>query len=105
MNKASLLPFFICLFLGGAIFVVYGQVLENDFVYYDDYEYVVKNENIQKGLTANSIRWAFDIQSSNWHPLTWLSHMLDYRLFGLNPKGHHLTNLLIHLANTILLFL
>ncbi|MEO5359715.1 MAG: tetratricopeptide repeat protein [Nitrospirota bacterium] len=78
----------------------------NDFVTYDDYDYIVNNTRIHSGLNIENIRWAFTTSYfSYWHPLVWLSHMTDIELFGLNPKGHHLMNLLIHIANTVLLFL
>ena len=61
---------------------------------------------VRAGLTWPGVKWAFTaVHSSNWHPLTWLSHMLDCQLYGLNPRGHHLTNVVFHLANTLLLFL
>ena len=89
-----------------AIIIAYGQVKNFDFVGYDDQEYVTENIQVQKGLTVEGIIWAFTaFHSANWHPLTWLSHMLDCELYGLNPMGHHWTNLIIHMANTILLFL
>jgi tetratricopeptide (TPR) repeat protein len=80
-------------------------VLENDFVRYDDPLYVTKNPRVQAGLTGEGLVWALTANvASNWHPLTLLSHMLDCELFGLEPWGHHLTNLLLHAANTVLLF-
>ena len=88
------------------IITVYGQVKNFDFVGYDDQEYITENSHIQNGLTLENIIWAFTtFHSTNWHPLTWLSHMLDCELYGLNPMGHHLTNLLLHTMNTILLFI
>ena len=86
-------------------FAVYWPVHKYDFVIFDDGLYVTQNPHVQAGLTAASIRWAFTHQyASFWHPLTMLSHMLDCELFGLNPEGHHLTNLVLHTANTLLLF-
>jgi tetratricopeptide (TPR) repeat protein len=81
-------------------------VLSNDFAYYDDEPYITANTHIQKGLSWTSIKWAFTSigYSDNWHPLTWLSHMLDVQLFGLKPAGHHFTNLFIHILATLLLF-
>jgi hypothetical protein len=97
--------FWVCLLLVIAILVVYGQITEFDFVSYDDELYITGNQNVQTGLTYKGIQWAFSTyHAGNWHPLTWLSHMLDYEIYGLNPSGHHLTNLLLHLANTLLLF-
>ena len=85
--------------------VVYWQVQGHAFVTLDDYQYVVENPHVRHGLTPQGIVWAFTTgYASNWHPLTWLSHMLDCTLYGLNPKGHHLNSLLLHLANTLLLF-
>jgi tetratricopeptide (TPR) repeat protein len=87
-------------------FIAYEPVRHNGFISYDDRIYVTHNPHIQNGLTHQSLVWAFTtLYASNWHPLTWLSHMLDYQLFGLNPLWHHLTSLLLHLANAMLLFL
>jgi tetratricopeptide (TPR) repeat protein len=81
-------------------------MVSNDFAYYDDESYITANTHIQKGLSWTSIKWAFTSigYSDNWHPLTWLSHMLDVQLFGLNPAGHHFTNLFFHILATLLLF-
>jgi tetratricopeptide (TPR) repeat protein len=96
----------VCLFLIVATLTVYWQVRNHDFVNYDDDKYVTKNPHVQAGVSREGIIWAFTTtHASNWHPLTWLSHMLDCQLYGLNPEGHHLTNLLLHIANTLLLFL
>jgi len=95
----------VCLLLVMATLAVYWQVQHFDFVNFDDIDYVYENYHIQNGLTQESISWAFTTtHAANWHPLTWLSHMLDCKLFGLNPGRHHLTNLLFHIANTLLLF-
>jgi Tfp pilus assembly protein PilF len=84
----------------------YWRVLGNGFVEYDDGTYVFANAHIQQGITAASIKWAFNVgYAGNWHPLTWMSYMIDYRFFGLEPKGYHLVNLLFHLANVLLLLL
>lgn len=96
----------VCLFLVIATVAVYWQVRNHGFVNFDDDRYVTENPHVQAGLTRESIIWAFTATDvSNWHPLTWLSHMLDCQIYGLSPKGHHLTNVLFHLANTVLLFL
>ncbi len=88
-----------------AIIFVYWPVRNYGFVNYDDGDYVFENPRVLDGLTLQSVIWAFTTTtSSNWHPMTWLSHMLDCQLFGLNPGLHHVTNLLFHLANTLLLF-
>ena len=89
-----------------AVLVVFSQVAWHDFIVFDDGVYVTNNSHVQSGLTGKSIRRSFtSMEASNWHPLTWLSHMLDYELYGLNPAGHHLTSLFFHVANTLLLFL
>jgi protein O-mannosyl-transferase len=95
----------VCLFLIISTLSVYWQVTNYNFVDFDDIEYVYENRHIQDGFTLDSIKWAFTTnRASIWHPLSWLSHMLDYQLYGLNPGGHHLTNLLFHILNTLLLF-
>jgi tetratricopeptide (TPR) repeat protein len=84
---------------------LFWQVSSFDFVRYDDDKYVTENRHVQAGLTRGGIAWAFlSVYANNWHPLTWLSHMLDYQLFAANPAGHHITNLFFHIINTLLLF-
>ena len=97
----------ICLFLISSLFFVYSQVLNFDFIgHFDDDLYVTENLNVKAGLTKESIKWAFTtFHSSNWHPITWLSHMTDIELFGINPGNHHIINLFFHIANSLLLFL
>jgi hypothetical protein len=91
--------------LGLATLACFWPTLGNDFVQYDDQDYVTQNPHIQSGLTWQSIRWAFGAAyAANWHPLTWISHALDVELFGLDPAGHHLSSLLLHAANAVLLF-
>lgn len=88
------------------VFLVFGQTYNYDFVNYDDTQYVTDNAVVKSGITLHNIVWAFTATSAaNWHPLTWLSHMLDVQLFGLNAAGHHMTNVLFHLINTLLVFL
>jgi tetratricopeptide (TPR) repeat protein len=95
----------VCVALALAVFFVYWPVRNHDFIKYDDDKYVTDNRNVQSGLTWRSVRWAFTSgYASNWHPVTWLSHMLDCEIFGLDPRGPHLVNLLLHIANTLLLF-
>lgn len=95
----------ICAVLVLATVTAYEPVRNNDFVGYDDYPYVTENPNVNKDISGKSIVWAFTTgYCNNWHPLTWLSHTLDCQLFGLNPAGHHIVNLLFHIANTLLLF-
>ena len=96
----------VCIFLTVATFIAFWQVSHCDFINYDDDSYVTGNSQIQNGITIAGIRWAFtSIHEANWHPITWISHMMDVQLFGLKPGWHHLTNLLFHIVNTLLLFL
>jgi Tfp pilus assembly protein PilF len=96
----------ICVVLVLATVIAYEQVRKNGFVDYDDDSYVTENPHVKEGITRDSIFWAFTTgYGNNWHPLTWLSHILDYELFELNPYWHHLSSLLFHIANTLLLFL
>ncbi|MGA9772298.1 MAG: tetratricopeptide repeat protein [Blastocatellia bacterium] len=85
---------------------VYGQVVNHQFINYDDDLYIHNNPMVIGGLTLKGIGWAFTtFHAGNWHPLTWLSHMLDSQLFGLSAGGHLIMNALIHVANTVLLYL
>ena len=94
------------LVLVATVFAVYWQVTTHEFINYDDPDYVTENQHVQRGLALEQILWAFTTKhSGNWHPLTWLSHMLDYQLYGMNAGMHHLTSLMFHTANTLLLFL
>ncbi len=96
----------ICLILVITTLSVYWQVRSYEFVRYDDPGYVYDNSQVQAGLTRESISWAFTtFCESNWHPLTWLSLMLDQDLYGMNPGQYHFTNVLLHLVNTVLLYL
>jgi len=98
--------FFVGVLLAAVTVTVFWHVSSHDFIAYDDPEYVIDNPMVRAGLTPQGIRWAFTtFAAANWHPLTWLSHMLDAELFGLNPGRHHLASLLFHVLNTILLFL
>ena len=86
--------------------VLYWPATRCGFVNFDDPDYVTNNVYVQNGLTLEGIKWAFlNTVSANWHPLTVMSHMLDCQLFGLKPWGHHLTSLLLHAGNTVLVFL
>jgi tetratricopeptide (TPR) repeat protein len=96
----------ICLMLALVTAALYWPMLRHPFINVDDEQYITSNPHVQAGFTWPGIVWAFEnTEAANWHPLTWISHMLDCQLFGLNPDGHHLTNLLFHVANTLLLFL
>jgi len=96
----------ICVGLIAIIAIVFGQSVHHGFVNYDDNTYVYENPRITRGLSVDSLRWAFShVHSSNWHPLTTISHILDCQLYSLDAGGHHLTNCLLHSAATVLLFL
>ncbi|MGD0813635.1 MAG: tetratricopeptide repeat protein [Verrucomicrobiota bacterium] len=96
----------VCLVLAAMTFVVFGQTLRHEFIDFDDRAYVYENPLVAQGLTLKGIVWAFThFHSANWHPLTWLSHMLDCQLYGLHPAGHHLSNILLHIATVSALFL
>jgi len=83
----------------------YWNVDTFEFLSLDDQSYIFGNPHVKSGLTWASIKWAFStFEASNWHPITWMSHMLDFELYGLKPAGHHLTNFLLHLINTLALF-
>ncbi len=96
----------ICAGIALCCLAIYGQTLAHDFVNYDDGLYVTDNREVQAGLMWSNVLWAFTTDRAMYmHPLTWLSHMLDCQLYGLHAWGHHLTNLLFHSVDAILLFL
>ena len=96
--------------VSGALFfgtlLVFSRAIGNDFVNYDDPVYVTENPRVQAGLTPDGIQWAVTTgAAANWHPLTWISHMMDWSLFEDDPRGHHAVNIVWHALNTILVFL
>jgi tetratricopeptide (TPR) repeat protein len=96
----------ICVVLSIAVIVSFWGVMENDFIGFDDPEYVAENHHVQRGLTGNTAVWAMTTNHvGNWHPLTWLSLMLDRELFGMNAAGYHWTSVILHLLGGLLLFL
>jgi tetratricopeptide (TPR) repeat protein len=96
----------LCFLLGAVTFAVYLPVRNHEFVLYDDDNYVINNPSVKSGLSWQNVKWAFTTgRASNWHPLTWLSLMLDVTIFGVKSGPLHLVNVLFHVANTILLFL
>ncbi|MBC2717968.1 MAG: tetratricopeptide repeat protein [Desulfobacteraceae bacterium] len=103
------LKIFIYFFLIIITCIVYQNIHKHDFINFDDNVYVTDNHHVKNGISPKNIIWAFNINDRNdkvyWHPLTWLSHMLDYELFGLNAGMHHVTSLGFHIANVLLLFL
>ena len=108
MNKSPRLSQDIAfsLILAVVTMALYWRVVDHDFVNYDDALYVTENTHVQEGLTWKNFGWAFStLDVSNWQPVTWLSHMLDVSLYGMKPGGHHVTSLLLHVFNSVLLFL
>ena len=106
IKNQSLKVILVCAGLVLAILIAYEPIRHNEFVNYDDDQYVTENNRIKQGLNWDNVIWAFtEAHYSMYHPLTSLSHMLDCELFDLNPLGHHLTNLLFHIVNSLLLFL
>jgi tetratricopeptide (TPR) repeat protein len=97
----------ICLLLAVATVALYTPAFGHPFIFnYDDDLYVNNNARVKAGLTWETVRWALtSTESSNWHPMTWLSHAMDCALYGVNPYGHHVTNVLLHVLNVLLLFL
>jgi protein O-mannosyl-transferase len=96
----------VCALLALATLALYWPVHRYDFIDFDDHDYVFDNPTVRDGLTWWGLVWSFvDAHAFNWHPLTWLSHMLDCQLFGLYAGGHHLVNAILHCANGVLLFL
>jgi len=94
----------ICLFLALSTLGLYWPVTRHEFVNYDDTDYVTQNAHVQAGVNGKSVAWVWKSEvARNWHPVTMLSHMLDCQFFGMKPGWHHLTNLLFHVANTLLL--
>lgn len=97
--------FLLAALLIAATLLLYGPAANHKFLVLDDDEYVTANWNVASGFSLANIKWAFTtVEMGHWHPLTWLSHMLDCQLFGLNPVGHHYTNVLLHTLNAFLLF-
>jgi protein O-mannosyl-transferase len=109
LNKFNIsqtkLKLIVYIFLTVISLAVYWQVNQFDFVNIDDNIYVTENSHIQSGITMDGFRWAFaSTYAEFWHPLTWLSLMLDYQFYGLNAGGFHVTNLILHILSTLLLF-
>jgi len=96
----------LCLLLALATLVLYEPVTRAPFLNYDDVVYITDNPQVRAALSWNTLLWAFRTPKAlDWHPITWLSYALDYQIFGLNPAGYHTTNVLLHAANAVLLFL
>lgn len=100
------LVLWLCLALALGTAALYSPITRHPFIHFDDDDYIIGNNHVTSGLQATNVVWAFTTSAqANWHPLTWISHQADCTLFALNPGGHHLVNLLYHVANTLLLFL
>ena len=98
--------FVICGFLLLAVGLVFGQTIHYEFINLDDSTDVYLNPHVTGGLTAEAVKWAFTQRYAGvWMPMTWISHILDCQFYGLNAGGHHLTNVLLHAATAVLLFL
>src|SRR5580698_180726 len=96
----------VCLLLAVVTLALYNPVNRHPFVNYDDDRYTTENPHIRQGLTEDTVVWSLtSTEQANWHPLTWISHALDVSAYRLNPVGHHLTSILLHAVNVILLFL
>jgi Flp pilus assembly protein TadD len=96
------------LFLAALILVLYAKTRHFEFIAFDDNMYVSENATVQEGMTIHGLAWAFSMdvgENLHWHPMTWISHMLDCEFFGLNPGWHHFINVFIHLLNTLILFI
>ena len=92
--------------LAAIVFWVYLPSLNGSFLFYDENAFILRNAHVNTGFHWAGVAWAFQsLEYANWYPVTWLSHMLDVQLYGLNPWGHHLTNVLFHALNTVLVFL
>ena len=98
--------YLIIVFLIVASCIAFGRILGNDFVKFDDDRLITANVHVQSGINTESIKWAFTNSSLEyWHPLTWLSIMLNWRLFGANASAHHVVSLLLHIGAVLFLFL
>src|SRR5437660_1700118 len=106
MTKKSERTIAVCVLLAISILVAFWPAMSANFVYYDDPAYVTENPYVRQGLNWTSFVWAFNNYTlGNWHPLTWLSHMLVVQFFGLEPAMHHLANIALHIANSALLLI
>ena len=104
MNKKH--TYLIIIFLIVACCIAFGRIVGNDFVNFDDPRLITENSHIQNGINTESIKWALtDSHTEYWHPLTWLSIILNWQLFGANASGHHLVSLLLHIGAMVFLFL
>jgi len=104
--KSTLRRYWVCLALFGGTLLIFSRVVNCQFLDCDDPDYVTGNSHVQQGLTWENVRWALTSgEAANWHPLTWISHMVDWELFGPDPVGPHVENALLHAFNAVLVFL
>jgi len=96
----------LAILLAAGTLLLYAPAVRNGFVNFDDPDYVTRNEHVLEGLSWANLKWAFgtDNPAANWHPLTWISHLMDVQIYGTNPSGHHFTNVLFQTLNVLLLF-
>lgn len=105
-TKSGWIVLAICVVLAAITWLIFGQTLGHGFINYDDSTYIYGNFTVRNGISAHGIAWAFThVHSQNWHPITSISHMLDCQFFGLNPSGHHFTNVFLQTITVVLLFL
>ena len=105
MKRSKNVKYFLASLVSLLSLIVYLPALQNEFVYWDDSLYIFANPFI-RSLNVGFFKWAFfTFYGSNWHPLTWISHAFDYSLWGLNPLGHHLTNIILHAVNSFIVVL
>ena len=92
----------IIVFLTLACCITFGRIAGNEFICFDDGRYIIGNNHVQSGFNAENVQWALTaVVSGNWHPLTMLSHMLDWTLFGAHPAGHHIVSLMLHIGAVV----
>ncbi len=104
----SVPPLLVAVFLAIISLALFSPAISHDFINYDDPDYVTQNPHVQSGITRENVVWAFGNiagDATYWHPLTWMSHMLDCQMFGLKPAGHHAVSIFLHAINTAILFL
>ncbi|MEI6702168.1 MAG: tetratricopeptide repeat protein [Deltaproteobacteria bacterium] len=105
-TRRNLRTFVVCAVLIVVTLAIYLPAVNHEFISFDDPSYVTKNSHVSSGITVNTVKWAItSIDEANWHPITWLSHMTDVELYGMNPRGHHLNSIIIHTISAVLLLL
>lgn len=106
INQGKVIHISVCIILVASIFILFARTWDYDFLNYDDDDYVTENEFVRDGLTLKGLQWAFTTTlHDHWHPLTWISHMIDCQIFELDPSGHHIVNVLFHALTALVIFL